>query len=87
LKFAANGNYTLTSWAEDHSTGKELTVVTYNALDIQSHVVTPPEPTDPNSTNGTNGSVSSHLVEPTYADQVVSSAPVEQVAATSKASE
>lgn len=44
LSFGSAGNYTLTSWAEDRKSGDDLTVVTYDVLDVRSSAVTPPEP-------------------------------------------
>jgi hypothetical protein len=44
LMFGSSGNYTLTSWAEDRRSGDELTVVTYDILEVRSTVVAPPDP-------------------------------------------
>jgi hypothetical protein len=51
LSFATTGAYVLNSWAEDRSSGDELTLVTYDTVQVASAVVIPDPTPDPNSTN------------------------------------
>ena len=76
LSFATTGTYTLTSWAQDKSTGSDLTTVTYDTLTVQTAAVIP-EPTS-NDTNATSGG----QTDTTVPDQTTDSTPVEPVVAT-----
>jgi hypothetical protein len=79
LSFATSGEYILTSWAEDRNSGEELTLVTYDTLEVGSTVVIPdpiPDPVDPNATNETDEPVvnDTQVAEPVADDEVEESA-------------
>ncbi len=82
LSFNSTGTYVLTSWAKDSSTGKDLTISTYDSITVQSHVVIPPTPTEPNSTNTTNGTSSASSGTAQNVSPSTNSTAVEQAAAT-----
>ena len=77
LSFATTGTYTLTSWAQDKSTGSDLTTVTYDTLTVQAAAVIP-EPTS-NDTNTTSGG----QTDTTVPNQTTDSTPVEPAVANS----
>ncbi|MBI0583926.1 MAG: hypothetical protein ISF22_06835 [Methanomassiliicoccus sp.] len=69
VSYRTPGDYMLTSWSTDKTTGKELSLMTYNAITVTSPVVPEPEPPVvppvepvPNGTNGTNATDSPSVV-------------------------